>query len=249
MTENRNNGFYVIFEGSDGSGKTTTMRMVAHALSNKLKEMSIYKDIILTQHPGSTPLGKHIRQLVKFPHQIDPMIKIDELSRQMLYMVDTVNFIKTLLEPSLADGKIVFADRSSFISALVYGLADGLKLQDIESLLDVITPPKADRLIVLQLPANISIERMRNSRAVYGTDGAGELDHYDKQPLEFFHKINSIYDTLTTSSPEQTVLVSRSVRVNDLKYFDATLTIDDLVSSITDDLFNAIIAKTKLSCV
>lgn len=241
------NGFYVIFEGSDGAGKTTVMNGVAEALHRKLSDFRIDKEIILTQHPGSTPLGKHIRKLVKFPHQIDPSINIDELSRQMLYMVDTVNFIKTLLEPSLNDGKIIFADRSSFISALVYGVADGLRLQDIENLFDVITPPKADRLIILQLPASTSVERMRISRATSGTDGVGELDHYDKKPLEFFDKINSIYDTLTITSPEQTALVSRSVRINDVKYFDATLPINDLIKLIADDLFEAMTTKIKLN--
>src|SRR5690349_20046966 len=109
------NGLYIVFEGTDGAGKSTTMKAVAEVLKHRI-ENSIA--LHLTSHPGSTPLGQHLRKLVKYPTDIDPTITIDKLSRQLLYMVDTVSFIKQLLEPALANGEWVFADRSSFVSAL-----------------------------------------------------------------------------------------------------------------------------------
>ena len=70
------NGLYVIFEGNEGTGKTSTMAAVAEALKDRL-------EIRQTHHPGSTPLGKHLRKLVKHPVEIDPEIEIDPLSRQL----------------------------------------------------------------------------------------------------------------------------------------------------------------------
>lgn len=227
-------GFYVIFEGSDGAGKTTVMHQVAESFTKRLDEKGVEHDrIILTHHPGSTSLGQHIRQLVKFPRTFDKNIQVDELSRQMLYMVDTINFVRTLLEPALNRNKIVFADRSSYISALVYGRADGLDLRDIEKVFDILIPPKADRLMVLQLPATICMERMRENREEAETD---ELDHYDHQPIEFFEKITNLYDNLITTSPEQTALVSRSVPIDDVISVDATLPLHQVVDIITNDL-------------
>jgi len=156
-------GLYVIFEGNDGAGKTTTMTAVAEEMKRRYPNF----DPILTHHPGSTPLGSYLRKLVKFPEQIDPNIRIDDLSRQMLYMVDTVSFIRTLLEPALEQNKAIFADRSSFISALVYGLADGLSLHDITRLFDIITPPKANRLYVLQCPWLVGKQRIQADRGDY----------------------------------------------------------------------------------
>ena len=98
---------YVIFEGVDGAGKSTTM----NAVVDKLNSIIPGFNPVMTSQPGSTPLGKHIRQLVKYPPTIDPSIQIDNLSRQLLYMIDMINYINVVLKPSLADRKAVFADR------------------------------------------------------------------------------------------------------------------------------------------
>lgn len=221
---------YIIFEGNDGVGKSSTM----HAVAEKVRFERPDCDIVLTHHPGSTPLGAHIRQLVKFPHQIDPAINIDEYSRQLLYMVDTINFIKTLLIPSLEEGKTVFADRSSFISSMVYGLADGLNLSQISRLLELITPPKADKLFILQCPWQTAKARITKTRT--------ELDHYDKKQAEFFERIERTYDTLLNGSPTQTMMVTKVVALSDVIYVDTTLsqnTVIDIISKHVIELFDA----------
>ena len=171
---------YIIFEGNDGTGKSTLMKAVAERLSTVFTAF----DPLLTQHPGSTPLGRHLRQLVKYPQKVATDIVIDDLSRQVLYMVDTISFVKTLLEPTLASGRPVFADRSSFISAIVYGLADGLLLDDVSRILELITPPKADRLYILQCASTTGRERI---------SARGEMDHYDRKPIEFSQRVDDIY--------------------------------------------------------
>ena len=215
-------GLYVIFEGLDGSGKSTTMQGVTEALGDRLQ-------IKQTHHPGSTPLGAHIRKLVKFPHEIDPNIQIDDLSRQMLYMVDTVSFIKSILEPALEAGETVFADRSSFISAMVYGIADGLNIEDVQRLFQLIVPPKADRLYILQCPCELGKERVQFNRT-------GTEDHYDKKSLFFFKKAQNIYDNLLTGSATQTILVSRAVALENVIYIDATQPSHKVVRDIVEDL-------------
>lgn len=230
-------GLYVIFEGSDGSGKSSTMRGVAEAFADRLQ-------IKQTHHPGSTPLGAHIRKLVKFPQEIDPSIHIDGLSRQMLYMVDTISFIRTVLEPTLETGQSVFADRSSFISSIVYSVADGLDLQDVHRLFQLIVPPKADRLYVMRCPWEVGRERVRANRTE-GYDGgkAGELDHYDKKPGSFFKKVQETYDNLLTGPAEQTILVSRSVALDDVIYIDATQPPQKVVQDIVEDLDRVLAAR------
>jgi dTMP kinase len=220
-------GFYVIFEGGDGAGKSSTMKAVAAEVKNRLKEYNTSFALHMTHHPGSTPLGAHMRKLVKFSEEIDPNITIDNLSRQLLYMVDTVSFVNQILRPALAADEWVFADRSSFISALVYGVADGLNLEEIDHLFQIITPPKANRLYVLQCPWTVGAERLRQ-RAV--------LDHFDRKPPEFFEKVEDIYNNLLTGSAERTMLVSKSVALQDVIYVDSTLPFAQVVNYITADL-------------
>lgn len=214
---------YIIFEGNDGSGKSTTMKEVANRLSLKYRAFNP----LLTQHPGSTPLGRHLRQLVKFPQKVDPQIAIDDLSRQLLYMVDTVSFIKTVLEPNLAAHNPVFADRSTFISAIVYGVADGIPLADIARIVEVIMPPKADKMYVLQCPPSVGRNRIHAER--------GELDHYDKKPKEFSERIEQSYSKLVTTSAQQTMLVSRAVSIDDVIYVDANRPLEYVIESIVKD--------------
>ncbi len=218
-------GIYVIFEGNDGAGKSTTMKAVAEALPARLgRNVTIH----LTHHPGSTPLGAHLRKLVKYPEEIDANIKIDSLSRQLLYMVDTVSFVKQRLEPALNNGETVFADRSSFISAMVYGTAEGLSLSDIDRLFQIIVPPKADRLYILRCPWIVGRERL--------TQRNEKLDHFERKPNAFFEKVEEIYDHLITGSSERTVLISKSVNLENIIYIDSTQPLHMVVDNIVSDL-------------
>lgn len=222
-------GLYVIFEGNEGTGKTSTMKAVAEAMKDKIQ-------IKLTHHPGSTPLGAHLRKLVKFPKEIDPAIEIDPLSRQCLYMADTISFVESILKPGLESGEVIFADRSTFISGLVYGTADSVDQQEIFRLLKLINPPRADRLYVLQCPWEVSRERLRASR--------GETtDHYDNQSDTFFERVQRIYDSLLTGSVEQTMMVSRVAALENVIYIDASQPPSKIVKDIVTDLDRVLLSR------
>ncbi len=220
-------GFYAVFEGSDGAGKSTTMKAVAEEVKKRLKTPFT---LHLTHHPGSTPLGTHLRKLVKYPDEIDPRISIDSLSRQLLYMVDTVAFVKQVLEPALNADEWVFADRSTYISALVYGMAEGLAIVDIDRLFQLLTPPKANRVYILRCPWQIGKERLQQR--------PDRLDHFEKKPAAFFQKVEEIYNTLITGSASRTLLVSKSVNLADIVYVDSTLPLDAVVDKIATDIVN-----------
>lgn len=226
-------GLYVIFEGSDGAGKTSTMKAVAEAIPDLLQSHGLPKDkkVHLTHHPGSTPLGTHLRKLVKQPETIDPAIEIDPLSRQMLYMVDCISFAKSILEPALESNELVFADRSVLISAMVYGCAEGMSIEEVHRLFALYEPPKADRLYILRCPWTVAKERMIQDR---GEDV--KLDYFDRKPDGFFDTIASYYDDLITGPPERIMAVSRSVALDDVIYIDATQPIDRVVDQIIGDL-------------
>jgi thymidylate kinase len=208
------------------------MRLVAQTLYQKL--LPVFPDVVIreTHHPGSTPLGQHLRQLVKYPSSINPDIEIDDLSRQMLYMVDTVTFVKSVLIPSLANNEIVFADRSTFISALAYGTADGLSVDEILRIFSVITPPKADRVYILQCPWAIGKARICKERT--------NLDHYDKMNDDYHNRLEKIYDNLITHSAEMTIAVSTCVTIDNIQFVDTNTEQEKVVTEIVSDLMRLI---------
>jgi dTMP kinase len=228
-------GAYAIFEGLDGVGKTTVMKNVAEVLPSKLGVDEFPAQ--LTHHPGATPLGAHLRKLTKYPEQIDPDITMDELSRQLLFMVDTVSFVNTVLTPALNNGQSIFADRSSFISAIVYGTASGLDLAQVNQMFQLIRPPKADRLYILNCPWEVARSRM-------GKMTDKELDYYERKSHDFYNKVESIYNDLITGPPERAVMVNHSVALDNVIYVDATLPLNAVVNIIADDLAEVIKSKT-----
>jgi dTMP kinase len=104
-------GKYIVVEGPDGCGKSTAARRIADTLRRNNRE------VLHTAHPGATPLGQEIRKLTK--HRYD--IEIDRYTEQLLMLCDNSAFIKSVLEPALAEDKVVIADRCNFISGYAYG--------------------------------------------------------------------------------------------------------------------------------
>lgn len=225
-------GMYVVYEGADGTSKSTTMSIVAERLRERISAKFPNTNVRETRHPGSTSLGAHLRKLVKYPHEIDPSIEIDELTRQMLYMVDATAFVRSILVKALDNKEIVFADRNTFISALVYGYADGLSISEITKIFSVITPPKMDRLYILQCPWEVGKQRIMKDRT--------NLDHYDSLGDEFHNRIRHIYDNLATLSMEMTVSVSSYVAIDDILFVDTNTDQQSVVEIITDDLVRLI---------
>jgi len=218
---------FVIFEGVDGSGKSSTMKAVADKLRTLIPEF----DPVMTGQPGSTPLGKHIRQLVKFPATIDKDIVIDSMSRQVLYMVDMINYIDTILKPSLAAGRPVFADRSSFISGMIYGLAEGLDYDQISKLFSLIDPVKAQRCYIMVCDPGITKSRM-------STDRADNKDHFDTKPPEFLRKVYDLYSNILNGPTEQTLLLQKSVNISDTILVNTDAEQESIVEFIVKDLYN-----------
>jgi dTMP kinase len=221
-------GFYCVIEGIEGAGKTTVTAKVAERLAGLMSG----RTILPTRHPGATPLGKHLRTLLKYSWQIDPAIELDALSSQLLMVVDNSCFVSTVLLPALERGEVVLADRSNFISSIAYGVADGLQYGQIDQMFRVAKPPHMDRLYVLRLPWEIARERMM----AQGGGDKGGLDRFEQKGEAFFRRVQSVYNGLVTGPQELLMVVNHSVRLENIKYVDATQPIDMVVNEIVRDI-------------
>ncbi|SDH82802.1 dTMP kinase, partial [Halanaerobium congolense] len=92
-------GFFITFEGIEGSGKTTQIRLLADYLQNKGYE------VLVSREPGGTPLGEKIRNLLLDP-QYDFM---DYRTEILLYAADRAQHVKEKIKPALGKGKIVIS--------------------------------------------------------------------------------------------------------------------------------------------
>jgi dTMP kinase len=216
-------GLWVAFEGADGVGKSATMAMVGQTLKAALPDL----EIIQTTHPGSTPLGKHLRQLVRNPQSINDSIEIDPLSEQLLMVVDHTNFVRTILEPALARGAIVLADRCNLISGLVYGMAAGLNATQLNSIFHLAGQRRVDTIYIMRCGHSIRRQRLRERHARSHTD----LDRFERR-----RGVVEIYDNLLTGPPERTVLVNRIAALDNIKYIDSTPTLTHVAAELCADI-------------
>jgi len=101
-------GFFIAFEGPDGSGKSTQ----AQVLSRRLCENG-YKSIV-TEEPGGTEVGKILRDMI-----LDPERPISERTELFLFLADRAEHVERVIKPALQKGSVVVTSRYLF-STLVY---------------------------------------------------------------------------------------------------------------------------------
>jgi dTMP kinase len=224
------NGLYVVLEGMDGSGKST----ITNKLQKYIQDKQSSRKVISTYHPGSTALGRHLRSLVKNPAQFDHQIEIDNLSRQLLHFVDTISFHKTILEPELSSGSIVLSDRCTYISAVIYGVATGLKAADLTRLFAIYPPQKADLVFVFDTDWEVAQKRSSNRNVV---------DFYDNQKAEFFMRICDQYRNITKAPLDQMVLYNQVVSLSDLHVIDSNDDIEAVFQKVAPIIDRAIETK------
>ena len=182
-------GIQIVIEGSDGVGKSSLVESIKEYLINGY-DMSP-ENIITCAHPGATPLGQELRQLIK--HRED--IEIDPMTERMLFACDNNAYVETVLKPALYEGKIVISDRSNFISDYAYGIPYGVPETRIKQLHDLINAPKIDMMILLQCPWNIAKTRIFGD--IY--DGEQKACKIESRGDEYFEKVSEFYNNMTIS--------------------------------------------------
>lgn len=149
MINNSYKGKFIVFEGIDGCGKSTQVKLLANYLKKKKKK------ILITDEPTKGPIGKLTRKALA------NKIKIDNLGLQMLFMADRAHHLQNEVIPYLKKGYIVICDRYAF-STIAYG---GIKL-DINWF---ITANKffllPDFTFILKINPKQSLLRLKKSRS------------------------------------------------------------------------------------
>ncbi|OFE18843.1 dTMP kinase [Humibacillus sp. DSM 29435] len=115
-------GFFVCFEGGDGAGKSTQVRLLTQALE------SDGRDVLVTRQPGGTELGTAIRQLVLHGNHVSPR------AEALLFAADKAHHVDELIRPALAAGQIVITDRYTDSSIAYQGAGRDLGADEIRVL-------------------------------------------------------------------------------------------------------------------
>jgi dTMP kinase len=193
-------GKFITFEGIDGCGKTTQLRL----LERYLAEQAI--PFISTREPGGTPLGTRIRAVLLEVSE-EP---VEPLAELLLYAADRAQHVRQLILPTLARGKVVLCDRYSDATIAYQGYGRGFDLPLVEQLMNWATDGlKPDLTLLFDLDVRVGLNRVhRRSHANTSAQTLEQPDRLDLEPAEFHERVRQGYLAIAARAPERFRLIS-----------------------------------------
>lgn len=179
------NPLFIVFEGGEGSGKTTQSRLLSQALSEK----GIPN--LLTREPGDTALGKELRYIL-LDKDREPISRRAEM---LLFAAERAEHVEKVIKPALARGEIVICDRYSASTVAYQAYAGGLDVEPVTFISqwasESLTP---DITYFLDVEPSVGLERVR--REDRNRYEAKTLKFHEDVRLGFFRQRDSSWVTL-----------------------------------------------------
>jgi dTMP kinase len=182
--------FFVTFEGIEGCGKTTQIRLLKDSL-----EKRDYR-VIITREPGGTPIGDKIRAIL-----LDSCNnEIDVKTELLLYQAARAQHVKDIILPSLKEGHIVICDRFTDATLVYQGYAQKLNKDFVALLSQFVTDNLIpDLTILIDCPVEIGLRRAQD-RIAQNPDGPAE-DRFEEKNSDFHQSVRLGYlDTADNNS-------------------------------------------------
>lgn len=188
-------GAFITFEGIDGSGKSTQLRMLASTL--RLGGF----EVVTTREPGGTPLGKQLRLAL-----LDAQAEVDPLAELLLYAADRAQHVRTLLGPALETGHIVLSDRYADATVAYQGAGRGFTPELIASVVALATGGlKPDLTLFFEVSVSEGLMRTRKRE-----DSERGKDRLDGEDIEFYSRVRDAYLEIAAAEPERVRVLDAS---------------------------------------
>jgi len=177
-------GFFITFEGTEGSGKSTQIQLLAERLR------AAGRNVRTLREPGGTPIGEEIRHTLKHSAQNAAMCAEAEL---LLMNASRAQLVREVIRPALAGGEIVLCDRfyDSTIAYQAYGRQ--LDLDKVSAMIDFAvgeTRPKLTLMMVVSEAISEERRKLRQGSLPFVRDRIEEAD------LEFFRRVAKGYQAV-----------------------------------------------------
>ncbi|MGZ4152072.1 MAG: dTMP kinase, partial [Actinomycetota bacterium] len=180
-------GLFIVFEGVEGAGKGTQIRLAKEWLEAR------GEDVLVTREPGGTPVGEHLREML-LAHETG---HIEPKTEALLFAASRAQHVATVIRPALSEGKIVICDRYIDSSVAYQGWARGLGEQDVLTLNVWATQGLfPDLVLLLHLEPEAGLLRSLE-----------EPDRIEMESGEFHAKVANAYLHIAEEHPERFVVV------------------------------------------
>lgn len=190
-------GFFLTFEGLDGSGKTTQIRKLTAWLEARGQEP------LVTRQPGGTRIGDRIRTLL-LDSRTENLAPLTELG---LMFSDRAQAIADVIQPALHAGRIVLCDRFTDSTEAYQGGGRELGSEIVLELHRTLCGGLQPDLTILLLPdleRSLARARRRNGRA---TQSATDENRFERETEDFFRRVALKYREIAAREPYRVVVI------------------------------------------
>ena len=200
-------GKLIVFEGVEGSGKTSQLQRCSHwletsGLLEKWGGIDKKSQLTVTREPGGTSLGLGLRKLLLEVGSTPTPQAIADRAELLMYAADRAQHVEELLKPQIELGAIILCDRYTDSTVAYQGYGRGLDLNLIEQLNQIATGGlKSDLTLWLDIDAEIGLKRARLR---------GRADRMEQADLAFHQRVQQGFAQLAASYPQRIVRIDAS---------------------------------------
>ncbi len=181
-------GKFITFEGIDGSGKSTQLRMLTSEL--RLRGFNV----LMTMEPGGTPLGRRLREAF-----LETEETVSPLAELLLFAADRAQHVDFLVKPAIAEGKIVVSDRYADATFAYQGAGRGFAESTVNQVIELATGGlKPDLTLFFDLSVETALRRT-DSR----TDSGERKNRMDSETGDFYKRVRESYLQIADREPER----------------------------------------------
>lgn len=178
-------GFFIAFEGGDGAGKSTQVKLLAAALQGEF-------DVVTTREPGGSDVAEHIREVL-----LNPNHRIDGITEALLFAAARADHVSKVIRPALEQNSIVISDRFVDSSIAYQGVARKVGIEKVRELnLWATNFLEPDLTIVLDVSTDAGLAR------------AQEPNRMENESSDFHEVVKSAFLQLAEKNPERYLVVS-----------------------------------------
>lgn len=180
-------GAFITFEGIDGCGKSTQLRLLASELRVRGLE------IVTTREPGGTTLGQRLRAaLLDIEEQVDPLAEL------LVFAADRAQHVRAVLLPTLKANHVVLSDRYADATVAYQGAGRGFEPDLIREIVRLATGGLRPDLTLL-FDLSVAESAMRTRRRVASKNS----DRLDSEDAEFHTRVRNAYLEIAMAEPER----------------------------------------------
>jgi dTMP kinase len=205
-------GYFITFEGLDGSGKTTQLRRLATWLESEGHK------VVTLRNPGGTKLGDRIRSILLDSRSEATLGPIAPLAEMALMFADRAQSIHEIILPALASGAIVLCDRYTDSSEAYQGAGRELGSERILAMHRAVCDNLQPDLTLLLLPSlDSSLQRARRRNQRNTQQKGTDENRFEREDDDFYRRIHQAYEAIAAREPQRVAAIRDDAGIDQIE--------------------------------